>query len=170
MKKLLALVLAIAMTLSFTAALAENTLTMATNASFPPYEYYDGETVVGIDVEICAAIAAKLGATILDDPTLGFQQGYMYNMTYDEGYVKSPGFAGIKAPTTADHRYFDEDANGLCLWEDMGKALGLPTKAITSVINMCDIVRAKDYRAVMTKSIKSLGLDKYELTRLSEFL
>ena len=61
MKKLLALVLAIAMTLSFTAALAENTLTMATNASFPPYEYYDGETVVGIDVEICAAIAAKLG-------------------------------------------------------------------------------------------------------------
>ena len=61
MKKLLALVLTLAMTLSFTAALAENTLTMATNASFPPYEYYDGETIVGIDVEICAAIAAKLG-------------------------------------------------------------------------------------------------------------
>ena len=33
MKKLLALVLAIAMTLSFTAALADNTLTMATNAT-----------------------------------------------------------------------------------------------------------------------------------------
>ena len=61
MKKLLALILAIAMTLSFTAALAENTLTMATNASFPPYEYYDGEDIVGIDVEICAAIAEKLG-------------------------------------------------------------------------------------------------------------
>ena len=60
MKKLLALVLALAMTLSFTAALAD-TLTMATNASFPPYEYYDGEAVVGIDVDICAAIAEKLG-------------------------------------------------------------------------------------------------------------
>ena len=60
MKKLLALVLAIAMTLSFTAALAD-TLTMATNASFPPYEYYEGETIVGIDVEICAAVAEKLG-------------------------------------------------------------------------------------------------------------
>ena len=60
MKKLLALVLALAMTLSFTAALAD-TLTMATNASFPPYEYYDGEAIVGIDVEICAAIAEKLG-------------------------------------------------------------------------------------------------------------
>ena len=61
MKKLLALALTLMMTLSFTAALADNTLTMATNASFPPYEYYDGETVVGIDVDICSAIAAKLG-------------------------------------------------------------------------------------------------------------
>ncbi len=61
MKKMIALVLALMMTLSLTAALADNTLTMATNASFPPYEYYDGENVVGIDVEICAAIAAKLG-------------------------------------------------------------------------------------------------------------
>ena len=60
MKKLLALVLALMMTLSMTAALAD-TLTMATNASFPPYEYYDGEQIVGIDVDICAAIAAKLG-------------------------------------------------------------------------------------------------------------
>jgi len=61
MKKLIALVLTLMMTLSFTAALAENTLTMATNASFPPYEYYDGEDIVGIDVDICAAIAEKLG-------------------------------------------------------------------------------------------------------------
>lgn len=36
------------------------TLTMATNAYFPPYEYYDGENVVGIDVEIAQAIADKL--------------------------------------------------------------------------------------------------------------
>ena len=61
MKKLLALALSLIMTLSFTAALADNMLVMATNASFPPYEYYDGEAIVGIDVEICAAIAEKLG-------------------------------------------------------------------------------------------------------------
>ena len=35
-------------------------LTMATNAYFPPYEYYDGNTIVGIDAEIAAAIAKKL--------------------------------------------------------------------------------------------------------------
>ena len=34
---------------------------MATEATFPPYEYYDGDAIVGIDVEIAQAIADKLG-------------------------------------------------------------------------------------------------------------
>ena len=42
----------------------DNVLTMATNAAFPPYEYYDGEVVVGIDSEIAALIAEKLGMTL----------------------------------------------------------------------------------------------------------
>lgn len=37
------------------------TLKMATNATFPPYEYYDGDDIVGIDAEIAQAIADKLG-------------------------------------------------------------------------------------------------------------
>ena len=36
-------------------------LTMATNAQFEPYEYYDGDNVVGIDADIAAAIAEQLG-------------------------------------------------------------------------------------------------------------
>lgn len=36
-------------------------LTMATNAAFPPYEYYENEKIVGIDAEIAKAIADKLG-------------------------------------------------------------------------------------------------------------
>ncbi len=39
----------------------EGKLTMATNAQFPPYEYYDGDSIVGIDAEIAGAIAEKLG-------------------------------------------------------------------------------------------------------------
>lgn len=35
-------------------------LVMGTNAEFPPYEYYDGDEIVGIDAEIAAAIADKL--------------------------------------------------------------------------------------------------------------
>ena len=107
------------------------------------------------------AFGKACGVEILDDPTLGLLEGYMYNATYDEGYIKSPGFAGIMAPTTADHRYFDEDVNALCLWEDIGNYLGLPTTTITSMINICNVLRNKDYRSTMTKSVKGLGLDKY---------
>ena len=84
MKKFVALLLALVMVLSLAAcgsktadtdqptddgdsAAAEFTtankgvLTMATNATFPPYEYVEGNQVVGIDAEIAAAIADKLG-------------------------------------------------------------------------------------------------------------
>ncbi|MEG1242006.1 MAG: ABC transporter substrate-binding protein [Oscillospiraceae bacterium] len=44
----------------FTTA-TEGTLTMATNAAFPPYEFYEGDKIVGIDAEIAGAIAEKLG-------------------------------------------------------------------------------------------------------------
>ena len=60
MKKILALALTLALTLTAAAACAE-TLTMATNASFPPYEYVEGDQVVGIDPEIAAAVCEKMG-------------------------------------------------------------------------------------------------------------
>ena len=42
-------------------------LTMATNAFFEPYEYYDGDKIVGIDAEIAEAIAEKLGLELVID-------------------------------------------------------------------------------------------------------
>jgi len=61
MKKILALVLVCMFALTGM-AMAE-TLKMGTNAAFPPYEFYDDETgaIVGIDAEVAAAIAEKLG-------------------------------------------------------------------------------------------------------------
>ena len=67
MKKALALILALAMTLCLFAGcgskmtVEDDTLIMATNAEFPPYEYIENNEVVGIDVEIAGAIAEKLG-------------------------------------------------------------------------------------------------------------
>lgn len=43
---------------------AGGTLVMGTNATFPPYEYYDGDNIVGIDVEISEAIGEKLGMEV----------------------------------------------------------------------------------------------------------
>ncbi len=36
-------------------------LVMATNAAFEPYEYYENNTIVGLDVDMAQAIADKLG-------------------------------------------------------------------------------------------------------------
>ncbi|MEE0595405.1 MAG: ABC transporter permease subunit [Agathobacter sp.] len=41
------------------------TLTMATNAAFPPYEYYENGTIVGIDADMAQAIADKLGMNLV---------------------------------------------------------------------------------------------------------
>ncbi|MCR5093068.1 MAG: basic amino acid ABC transporter substrate-binding protein [Lachnospiraceae bacterium] len=39
-------------------------LVMATNAEFPPYEYKEGDKIVGIDAEIAEAIAQKIGCKL----------------------------------------------------------------------------------------------------------
>ena len=39
----------------------KKTIKVATNVAFPPYEYYEDEKAVGIDVDIMQAICAKLG-------------------------------------------------------------------------------------------------------------
>lgn len=40
---------------------SNGTLVMATNAAFQPYEFYDGDTIVGIDAEMAQAVCDKLG-------------------------------------------------------------------------------------------------------------
>ncbi len=70
MKKILSLVLILVLTVTMLCACdsseqqdsdtEKKTLTMGTNAEFPPYEYRDGNEIVGIDVEITQAIAKKL--------------------------------------------------------------------------------------------------------------
>ena len=40
------------------------TLIMGTNAAFPPYEYYEGDQIVGIDADIAKALGEKLGMEV----------------------------------------------------------------------------------------------------------
>ena len=71
MKKIIALLLAVMMIVGLTACgsktmtATEGKLTMATNAQFPPYEFYEGDAIVGIDAEIAGAIAEKLGLELV---------------------------------------------------------------------------------------------------------
>ncbi len=132
MKKLLALVLTLALSLTAAAAYAD-TLTMATNASFPPYEYYDGENIVGIDAEIAAAVAEKMGYELeiqdmeFDSIIAAVQSGKadfaMAGMTVTEDRLQMVNFSdsyatGIQAvivktdsPVTTVDDLFAEGAN-----------------------------------------------------------
>ena len=64
MKKIMSLILAGAMSLALLAGCGgkdDNKLTMATNAEFPPFEYLEGEEIVGADVDMAKALAEELG-------------------------------------------------------------------------------------------------------------
>ncbi len=80
----------------------EGKLIMGTNAEFPPYEYYEGDAVVGIDAEIAAKLAEKLGLELqIEDMEFGsiitaVQSGKidmgMAGMTVNEDRLKSVDF------------------------------------------------------------------------------
>ncbi len=95
MKKIIALLLVLVMSAMCLAACApaetveDNELpilTMATNAAFPPYEYIEGGEIVGIDAEIAAALAEKLGMTLeIVDTEFGSIIGGVQSGKYDVG-------------------------------------------------------------------------------------
>ncbi len=66
MKKVLCLAASVLMMVSLVACTSKtDELVMATNAEFPPYEYHQGDKIVGIDVEICQAIADEMGRKLV---------------------------------------------------------------------------------------------------------
>ncbi|MBQ7338676.1 MAG: transporter substrate-binding domain-containing protein [Clostridia bacterium] len=68
MKKITALLLALAMMLVMATGLiacgSNNEIIVQTNAFFAPFEYYEGEEIVGVDVEIMNMVGEKLGKTV----------------------------------------------------------------------------------------------------------
>lgn len=112
MKKLLATILAGTMVMSFgMSAMAEgDVLVMATNAEFPPYEYHEGDEIVGIDAEVAALIANELGMTLeiedmaFDSVLAAVQTGKadiaMAGITVTEERKKSVNFTDTYAKAT----------------------------------------------------------------------
>lgn len=116
MKKIVALLLAVMMIASVamlsacgdsksdTKTDSKEKLVMATNASFPPYEYKDdGVTIIGIDAEIAQAIADKLNmeleikdvdfSTIIEGVKSGKYDMGMAGMTVNEERLESVNFS-----------------------------------------------------------------------------
>lgn len=117
MKKILSIILALTLIFAFascggntdtssegtSSVQAKEKLVMATNASFPPYEYVDGDSFAGIDVEIAGEIAKKLGmeleimdvefATILGLIKTGKADIGVAGMTVTEDRLKEVNFS-----------------------------------------------------------------------------
>lgn len=68
MKKLITLVMVLAMLVGCVGLLAscggKDEIIVQTNAFFAPFEYYEGDEIVGVDVEIMAKVGEKLGKTV----------------------------------------------------------------------------------------------------------
>ncbi len=65
---------------------SEKVLVMATNAAFPPYEYVESDKIIGIDAEIAAEIAKKLGMTLkIEDVEFGAALMGVAQGKYDMG-------------------------------------------------------------------------------------
>ena len=109
MKKILAMVLVLCMMVPALSAFADEkpTLIIATNASFPPNEYWENGVVVGIDAEIAAAIADKLGYELIIDDidfkaiipalTTGKADIGMAGMTVTEDRLQNVNFSSTYA-------------------------------------------------------------------------
>ncbi len=83
--------------------ITEGKLVMATNAEFPPYEYYEGDKIVGIDAEVAQLLADKLGLELeikdinFDSIVPGVQSNKydigMAGMTVTEDRLKKVSFS-----------------------------------------------------------------------------
>lgn len=89
--KIIAAVMALALIIGVFAACGKKeevkeTLVMATNAAFPPYEYKDGDNFAGIDVEVAQKIAEKLNMTLeIKDVEFGSIIGGVQTGKFDMG-------------------------------------------------------------------------------------
>ena len=117
-----------------------------------------GKLMEAVDKERMA-IAEAFGLEILSEPETGYLQGYMLEKNYHTGYSKAPGFAGIKAQTQIDNRYFTEDVGyGLVLLEDMAKVVGVETPVITSIIKVVSVLLETDFHDNAQRTLDTLGL------------
>ena len=117
-----------------------------------------GNLIEGLDNERIA-LGKAIGVDILPDPQIGSIQGYMVRDDYQTGYSTAPGFKGIKAQKSLDHRYINEDVGyGLVFMSQLGALFNVATPVTNSVITIASTIMGRDYRSEGARSLASLGL------------
>jgi len=127
-----------------------------------------GRLIQAVDQERIA-IGKQLGITVLPDPEMGIRQGYMLENNYGTGYREAPGFLGISAQATLNHRYLNEDVGyGLVFMSSLARQIGVDTPTIDAVIQMATILMDRDYAAEALRTPGSLGIGDYSAEELGK--
>lgn len=153
MKKIIALIAALVMVLSFTAALADDTIIVATNPEYPPFEYVEGDEIVGYDIDMWDAIAKKAGLEYVLEPmdfdavisavaanpnTIGLSgisitDERKLTVDFSEGYIN----AGLVVVVKADSGYETADQlKGKIIGVQLGTTSDFAAEEITGMENV----------------------------------
>lgn len=96
-----------------------------------------------------------------------------YNVVEDNLFNamhSNPGYVGIMAPRTINVRYITEDVPmSLVPISEFGKALGVDTKIVDSLIDIADSIFKKDFRKI-GRNLSSLGLVGLDLDEIRNIL
>lgn len=129
-----------------------------------------GKLIEAVDRERIA-IGKKLGVDVLPDPEIGVIQGYMTEATYDTGFNTAPGFKGVKAQSTLDYRYFNEDVGyGLVFFQNLAEQVGVETPVISAVITLASLLMNRDYVGEARRTMETLGLSQHTAQELEKLL
>ena len=83
-----------------------------------------------------------------------------------EAIQNQEGYRGIKAPSTINHRYLNEDVPmSLVPMASLGNALGIRVRGMTSIIRQACIIRNQDYWA-LGRTIERLGISNVKSEKL----
>jgi len=125
-----------------------------------------GRLIEAVDRERIA-IGEALGIEVVPDPELSLRQGYMTEASYEHGYRTAPGFLGIKAQPSLDHRYLNEDVGyGLVFLATLGRQLGVATPIMDSVIALTSRLMNRNYVAEAPRTPASFGIAELDAAAL----
>ena len=87
-----------------------------------------------------------------------------------EAIHNQPGYYGIKAPTTLNHRYIFEDVPmSLVPIASIGKRYGVSVRGMESMIQIASIIHRTDYWR-RGRTVEKLGLEQWDVSELTRFV
>lgn len=116
-----------------------------------------GRLIKAVDEERME-LGRRLGVEVISETGVSLMQGYLTEDSYEYGYTTAPGFMGIKAQSSLDYRYINEDVGyGLVFMKDLAEKVGLDVPAIDSIITIASIITGKDFLKIQERTLEKIG-------------